>query len=1192
MKKFKFVLPFALLGMVLTGCNNAGSLPLDITDADREITTEWKDYVVPAGSVSFKDEEQSLTIKKGDSHTYNPQISPKDASPASLTWVSNDEAVATINENGVLTAVGGGQTTISVLSNDEQIAELEVNVYVPIESMSIDVDNINLDYNQEYNVLDHISFVPADTTQTELTYTVSKEGVFAIEDGVIQTGESPDSAVLTIANANLESTLTLNVVVSDHTNYAASIAINGNHEVEITKSVALSAEVTAVDTTKPITHEGVTWSVVNKDGSEEPYASISEEGLLEGLKAGVATVTATSVDGKVSQTKDVTVFEVAATSLNLNVSEIDLTNTNKTYQIVPTFTTDRVGFDEPSVNDLVYSSDNPEIASVNANGFVTALLPGTTTIRANSARYNLHENASVVVVFTATAVMLTGKTTAVVGEKVSITATVNPVEASVDSYSFHVEGSATTNQLGNVLEVTPTDSGNVNIIATESRSGVSSNPFTIKVSEPSFENGYYLVGSSTFAGGTSIADSADSWVTARRALKFEFNKDITMIDEQSGEPVVIGHEYKAAIKFNDNDSWLIRTAGDDNEASTWKKPTNNNGEYTQTTPFTDGSLRIDYASGNVIVDQGGKFEIYFKQYTNSDWFEVYVKHADFIIEPSSLKITISGEPVETTLKMSYWVGENKPNVTSSAPDIVEVLSVADDGTIAIRAKAAGSAVITALDGGNAMSSFITVISGSSAGVFKSVYLNTNGEFDVDNVTMYAHSWDSSNTANHTETKIIDKALKSDLSEQEIVYTVDIPEDHNYVLFTRGPADATEFSWDTIYEQSENIALSDEIDMWTMTGREMIDEQQRITGFVGTYNPDHDYKVVINSGFGLKFANGDEYVGVADGQDYQGRDQYKIEDVEFKKDVEFSIYDFKNQASWIEPLEESSNPNVSIVNEKYVASKDFTADVYLKIAYENNSIYIGEEKSGGGEDPENNFDADKFYVVGSTTFADGVAVADSDASWNDSTKAVLMTLNNDGIDTNIVENQYKATVTFNAGDEWRVRSKAYPVNCLVENAGAFAQNPAQMTYASFDVADANSTVAIAGKYDIYFKILKAGGYSIYVSPKIEEGGGDPDPDPATIEYTISWEQDWVYNDNNVVLCWAWGGSEAGEGKWYATVKVSNTSLKVTLPSDVTNFKFARFDQGTTTSTASWNTPPKNNESSEITVNVSTSYQISW
>ena len=114
MKKKLLILPFALLGLVLSGCN-ASALKDNFTEADQTIETPWVDYSLPATGVSFDESEKDISLIKGETHTYQYSIEPRGATANSLNWFSSNENVATIN-NGVVTAVGGGQAKITASS--------------------------------------------------------------------------------------------------------------------------------------------------------------------------------------------------------------------------------------------------------------------------------------------------------------------------------------------------------------------------------------------------------------------------------------------------------------------------------------------------------------------------------------------------------------------------------------------------------------------------------------------------------------------------------------------------------------------------------------------------------------------------------------------------------------------------------------------------------------------------------------------------------------------------------------------------------------------------------------------------------------------------------------------------------------------------------------------------------------------
>ena len=162
MKKSRFLIPLALIGLVLTGCASAADLVDNFSDADREIETPWEEYVMPASSIEFAEGEESIELNKGETHTYSYTISPRGATANALSWFSNNQNVATV-ENGVVTAVGGGETTILASSAEANFdpVELAVKVNVPLINFSLDVP-ARLEWNERYEF--DVTYDPVDTT--------------------------------------------------------------------------------------------------------------------------------------------------------------------------------------------------------------------------------------------------------------------------------------------------------------------------------------------------------------------------------------------------------------------------------------------------------------------------------------------------------------------------------------------------------------------------------------------------------------------------------------------------------------------------------------------------------------------------------------------------------------------------------------------------------------------------------------------------------------------------------------------------------------------------------------------------------------------------------------------------------------------------------------------------------------------
>ena len=97
---------------------------------DARLTTDGKLTVnggtligTPNGDVTYKVtgvslNKDSLTLDEDSSETLNATVAPNNATNQEVTWTSNEEKVATVDANGKVTAVGEGNTTITVTTKD------------------------------------------------------------------------------------------------------------------------------------------------------------------------------------------------------------------------------------------------------------------------------------------------------------------------------------------------------------------------------------------------------------------------------------------------------------------------------------------------------------------------------------------------------------------------------------------------------------------------------------------------------------------------------------------------------------------------------------------------------------------------------------------------------------------------------------------------------------------------------------------------------------------------------------------------------------------------------------------------------------------------------------------------------------------------------------------------------------------
>lgn len=77
--------------------------------------------LMPYGSSSKLSENDVISMDKGERLLVNPIFTPGGARNKTVTWKSADESIVEVDKNGILTAKGAGETTISVSSNDTGI---------------------------------------------------------------------------------------------------------------------------------------------------------------------------------------------------------------------------------------------------------------------------------------------------------------------------------------------------------------------------------------------------------------------------------------------------------------------------------------------------------------------------------------------------------------------------------------------------------------------------------------------------------------------------------------------------------------------------------------------------------------------------------------------------------------------------------------------------------------------------------------------------------------------------------------------------------------------------------------------------------------------------------------------------------------------------------------------------------------
>lgn len=105
------------------------------TEDGNNVATCTVTVATPVTAVTL--DKTTLSIKRGNTEILTATVEPEDASNKNVTWASDNEAVATVDENGLVTAVSAGTANITVTTVDgEKTATCVVTVRNPSSSGS------------------------------------------------------------------------------------------------------------------------------------------------------------------------------------------------------------------------------------------------------------------------------------------------------------------------------------------------------------------------------------------------------------------------------------------------------------------------------------------------------------------------------------------------------------------------------------------------------------------------------------------------------------------------------------------------------------------------------------------------------------------------------------------------------------------------------------------------------------------------------------------------------------------------------------------------------------------------------------------------------------------------------------------------------------------------------------------------
>lgn len=255
-----------------------GAGEADVTASAKDVnissTTHVKVVITPTGVEA--PETLELVTNGENSKNLDAKMTPEDATEVKLAYESSDDSVATVDENGLVTAVADGECTIT-------------------------------------------TYVVADAPATAETATQEAAAVVTDEEKTTEGENSEttaDSETVTVPD-NLDSAFG---VVSEGLSATTKVIVTTKVEkIELDKTEGILYVGNSVTVNAAVTPDNATDTTVTWSSSDESVATVDETGKITAVATGNATITATSEDdSSVSADYELTVQQKKAATTTKN----------------------------------------------------------------------------------------------------------------------------------------------------------------------------------------------------------------------------------------------------------------------------------------------------------------------------------------------------------------------------------------------------------------------------------------------------------------------------------------------------------------------------------------------------------------------------------------------------------------------------------------------------------------------------------------------------------------------------------------------------------------------------------------------------------------------------------------------------------------------------------------------------------
>ena len=360
-----------------------------------------------------------ITLKMGEEFRLTALVLPEDASDKTVLWSSSDTNVATVNENGMVTAVNSGSATILCKSADSgETSMCNVTVYQPVTGVTISNESMTVRKGQEFWL--NATCQPENAMNKLIIWSSSDTSIATVDKNGKVTAVEPGDCVITATSQDSGVTARCSLTV---TQPITGISLNTN-----AKTILAGEKFVIIPTIEPLDADNKNVTYTSSDTS---VATVDSDGIVTGVRGGKTVIIVKTEERGLIASCLVTVQEF--------VSSVNITQDSAQMNLGAVLQLQAEVLNETATNrKLTWSSTNNGILQVDSTGKVTAVGMGTATIYAYATDGSgLYDTCQITVIKPVGSIVIQPSSVTVSeGKTARVTATVYPADASIQDIEW------------------------------------------------------------------------------------------------------------------------------------------------------------------------------------------------------------------------------------------------------------------------------------------------------------------------------------------------------------------------------------------------------------------------------------------------------------------------------------------------------------------------------------------------------------------------------------------------------------------------------------------------------------------------------------------------------------------------------------------------------------------------------------